>query len=80
MFEGHSRADFPLTLLWQQGDSVDTARQRLHAIPVSPRAQFEDVDVIDGEDGGGPFGDHGDWVMLKVPVVHAHADAGVKAQ
>ena len=34
MFEGHARADFPLTLLWQQGDSLDTALQRLHAIPV----------------------------------------------
>jgi hypothetical protein len=34
LFDARSRADFPLTLLWQRGDTLTAALDRLHAIPV----------------------------------------------
>jgi hypothetical protein len=60
---------------WLLIESLDLARSGL-----SPRVELEDVDVVDGEDGCSPLGHPGDLVVLKVPVVCAHADAGVRAQ
>jgi predicted nucleotidyltransferase len=37
-FEFHERADFEMTLLWQRGDSLRTALERLHAIQPNPGA------------------------------------------
>lgn len=37
-FEFRDRADFEMTLLWQQGDSLDTALARLHSIKSDPEA------------------------------------------
>lgn len=54
LFEARDRVDFPLTLLWQAGDTLDVALARLHAIDVDPGAgraprdamlpQFEGLD------------------------------------
>lgn len=38
MFEFRDQADFELTLLWKQGDSLEPAMKRLHAIKVDPLA------------------------------------------
>lgn len=37
-FRYHEHADFEMTLLWQQGDSLDAALQRLRAIQADPAA------------------------------------------
>lgn len=38
IFEPQSYEDIPMTLLWQRGESIDTARERLHAISADPGA------------------------------------------
>lgn len=38
LFESRDRVDFPLTLLWSQGDRLPAAIERLHAIPVDDNA------------------------------------------
>ncbi|WP_410589514.1 nucleotidyltransferase domain-containing protein [Amycolatopsis sp. lyj-23] len=38
IFEPQSYEDIPMTLLWQRGESIDTALERLHAIPADPAA------------------------------------------
>jgi len=38
LFEARDRVDFPLTLLWRVGDSLDAAVARLHAITVDEAA------------------------------------------
>jgi hypothetical protein len=53
-YEFRDRADFEMTLLWQRGDSLETALARLHAIKADPAAgralrdsmlpQFEGID------------------------------------
>jgi hypothetical protein len=37
-FRYHENADFEMTLLWQRGDSLDAAFQRLYAIQANPEA------------------------------------------
>nr|WP_296067974.1 hypothetical protein [uncultured Actinoplanes sp.] len=45
-FDRHDSADFPMTLLWRRGEDLQTAMQRLHAIPVDPTAGRAERDAM----------------------------------